>query len=66
MKPDGFTSTLIKRTDDYVYFEFQSPTFGFIDDVRTSPLIHSHLYGLRGQSALNASLQRTCKSILAY
>jgi uncharacterized protein (DUF1499 family) len=33
-KPDGFTPTLIKRTDEYVYFEFQSPTFGFIDDVR--------------------------------
>lgn len=34
MKPDKFEPTLIKRTDDYVYYEFQSPTFGFIDDVR--------------------------------
>ncbi|KAL4439917.1 hypothetical protein ABPG75_002918 [Micractinium tetrahymenae] len=32
-KPDGFTPTIIKQTDDYLYAEFQSPTFGFIDDV---------------------------------
>jgi len=32
-KPDGFTPTIIKQTDDYLYAEYQSPTFGFIDDV---------------------------------
>ena len=33
IRPDNFEPTLINQTDDYVYFEFQSPTFGFIDDV---------------------------------
>lgn len=31
--PDGFTPTIIKKADDYIYAEYQSPTFGFIDDV---------------------------------
>jgi len=30
--PDGFTPKIIKQTDDYLYAEFESPTFGFIDD----------------------------------
>lgn len=33
IKPDNFTSTIITQNDDYLYAEFQSPTFGFIDDV---------------------------------
>ena len=33
IKPDNFTSTVIQQTDDYLYAEFQSPTFGFVDDV---------------------------------
>lgn len=33
IKPDGFTSKIITKTDNYLYAEFQSPTFGFIDDV---------------------------------
>eukprot|EP01025_Chloroclados_australasicus_P034319 TRINITY_DN350_c0_g2_i1.p2 TRINITY_DN350_c0_g2~~TRINITY_DN350_c0_g2_i1.p2 ORF type:complete len:219 (-),score=19.62 TRINITY_DN350_c0_g2_i1:118-774(-) len=33
IKPDNFTPKIIKKTDDYLYAEFQSPTFGFIDDV---------------------------------
>ncbi|CAG9464499.1 unnamed protein product [Pedinophyceae sp. YPF-701] len=32
-QPDGFTPKIVKQTDDYLYAEFQSPTFGFIDDV---------------------------------
>jgi len=28
LKPDGFTPTIVKQTDDYVYVEYQSPTFG--------------------------------------
>ncbi len=32
-KPDNFTPTIITKTDDYLYAEYQSPTFGFIDDV---------------------------------
>lgn len=32
VSPDGFTPKIIKRTDDYLYAEFESPTFGFIDD----------------------------------
>lgn len=31
-KPDGFTPRIIKQTDDYLYAEYESPTFGFIDD----------------------------------
>jgi len=33
MEPDGFTPTIIKQTDSYLYAEYKSPTFGFIDDV---------------------------------
>lgn len=32
IQPDGFTPKIIKKTDDYLYAEFESPTFGFIDD----------------------------------
>jgi Protein of unknown function (DUF1499) len=33
LKPDKFTPKLVTKTDDYVYVEYESPTFGFIDDV---------------------------------
>ena len=33
LKPDNFTPSIIKQTDDYLYAEYQSPTFGFVDDV---------------------------------
>lgn len=33
LQPDKFTPTIITQTDDYLYVEYQSPTFGFIDDV---------------------------------
>jgi len=32
-QPDGFTPTIVQQTDDYLYVEYESPTFGFIDDV---------------------------------
>ena len=32
-KPDNFTPTIVKQTEDYVYVEYESPTFGFVDDV---------------------------------
>ncbi|GBG65987.1 hypothetical protein CBR_g54966 [Chara braunii] len=32
-KPDGYTPTIVKTTDDYVYVEYESPTMGFVDDV---------------------------------
>lgn len=28
LKPDGFEPKIIKQTDDYLYAEYQSPTFG--------------------------------------
>ncbi|GAX72951.1 hypothetical protein CEUSTIGMA_g406.t1 [Chlamydomonas eustigma] len=33
LKPDGFTSEIIKQTSDYLYLEYTSPLLGFIDDV---------------------------------
>ncbi|BDA44207.1 hypothetical protein COCOBI_05-3910 [Coccomyxa sp. Obi] len=33
LKPDNFEPKIIKKTSDYLYAEYQSPTFGFIDDV---------------------------------
>lgn len=33
LTPDKFTSQIIEKTDDYLYAEYTSPTFGFIDDV---------------------------------
>lgn len=33
LKPDGFMPTVVKQTDEYLYVEFESPTFGFVDDV---------------------------------
>lgn len=32
IRPDKFTPTIVTRTDDYLYTEWESPTFGFIDD----------------------------------
>ena len=32
-KPDGFTPTIVKQEADYLYVEYQSPFFGFVDDV---------------------------------
>ena len=33
LTPDGFTPKVVKKTGDYLYAEYQSPTFGFIDDL---------------------------------
>jgi hypothetical protein len=33
IKPDKFEPKVVRQTADYLYAEFQSPTFGFIDDV---------------------------------
>ncbi len=32
-KPDGFTPTIVKQAPDYLYVEYESPLFGFVDDV---------------------------------
>uniref|UniRef100_A0A0E0KLT8 Uncharacterized protein n=1 Tax=Oryza punctata TaxID=4537 RepID=A0A0E0KLT8_ORYPU len=32
-KPDNFTPRLVEKTDDYVRVEYESPIFGFVDDV---------------------------------
>jgi uncharacterized protein (DUF1499 family) len=45
-KPDNFTPSIIKQTDDYLYVEYQSPTFGALDNV---VLINTRLLG-RGVS----------------
>jgi len=31
--PDKFTPNIVTQTKDYLYAEFTSPTFGFVDDV---------------------------------
>jgi uncharacterized protein (DUF1499 family) len=33
LKPDNFTPRIVQQTSDYLYVEYESPTFGFIDDV---------------------------------
>lgn len=33
LKPDKFEPKIVKQTADFLYVEYQSPTFGFIDDV---------------------------------
>lgn len=33
LQPDKFTPNIVKKTDDYIYVEYASPTFGFVDDV---------------------------------
>ena len=33
LKPDKFEPKIVTRTDEYLYVEYESPTFGFIDDV---------------------------------
>jgi uncharacterized protein (DUF1499 family) len=30
---DGFTPTIVERTDDYLRLEYKSKIFGFVDDV---------------------------------
>jgi hypothetical protein len=37
IRPDNFDPRIVKQTSDYLYAEFQSPTFGFIDDVEVRP-----------------------------
>ena len=39
IKPDKFTPTIIEQKDDYLYAEFQSPTFG----------VRRHRYGRKMQ-----------------
>ena len=31
-RADNFTPKIVEKTDDYLHAEFESPTFGFIDD----------------------------------
>ena len=31
--PDGFQPNVVAQTDEYLYAEYTSPTFGFVDDV---------------------------------
>ena len=45
IQPDGFTPKIVKQTDDYLYAEFESPTFGvrkaaplFVDKECSQPL----------------------------
>ncbi len=33
LRPDGFEPKIVSQTGDFLYVEYQSPTFGFIDDV---------------------------------
>jgi hypothetical protein len=33
LHPDKFDPKIVTKTADYVYVEYQSPTFGFTDDV---------------------------------
>jgi uncharacterized protein (DUF1499 family) len=33
VKPDGFEHTVVKETDNYIYLTYESPIFGFTDDV---------------------------------
>jgi len=46
IKPDNFEPKIISQTDDYLYAEFQSPTFGFIDDVRYSAPVRSESHSM--------------------
>lgn len=32
-KPEGYTPTVVRRTDDYLAVEYESPLLGFVDDV---------------------------------
>lgn len=32
-KPDNFTPRIVEKKDDYVRVEYESPIFGFVDDV---------------------------------
>ncbi len=64
MKPDKFEPTLISRTNDYVYFEFQSPTFGFIDDVRPRHALHCLVQHGKAVVSWHVASQCTCRGIL--
>ena len=33
LSPDKFEATIVTQTKDYLYVEYKSPTFGFVDDV---------------------------------
>lgn len=33
LRPDGFSPNIVDQKEDYLYVEYESPTFGFTDDV---------------------------------
>ncbi|KAH7292944.1 hypothetical protein KP509_28G004600 [Ceratopteris richardii] len=32
-RPDNFNPRIVEQRDDYIYVEYESPIFGFVDDV---------------------------------
>eukprot|EP00899_Mesostigma_viride_P019483 jgi/Mesvir1/27536/Mv07295-RA.1 len=53
---DGFTPRIVKQTDDYLYAEFESAIFGFVDDVEFFfPKGNGSIVEYRSASRLGAS-----------
>eukprot|EP00271_Cylindrocystis_brebissonii_P013822 TRINITY_DN34152_c0_g1_i1.p1 TRINITY_DN34152_c0_g1~~TRINITY_DN34152_c0_g1_i1.p1 ORF type:complete len:238 (+),score=35.74 TRINITY_DN34152_c0_g1_i1:76-789(+) len=63
-KPDGFTPTIITKKPDYVYVEYESPTFGFVDDVEfwfppgSRSLVEYRSASRQGESDFDANRKR--------
>ncbi|XP_066368047.1 uncharacterized protein [Miscanthus floridulus] len=70
-KPDNFTPRIVDKTDDYIRVEYESPIFGFVDDVEfwfppgNKPLVQYRSASRSGFIDFNANKKRVKELRLA-
>ncbi|CAM0146768.1 unnamed protein product [Urochloa decumbens] len=70
-KPDNFTPRIVEKTDDYVRVEYESPIFGFVDDVEfwfppgNKPIVQYRSASRSGFVDFNANKKRVKELRLA-
>ncbi|KXG37080.1 hypothetical protein SORBI_3001G003900 [Sorghum bicolor] len=70
-KPDSFTPRIVDKTDDYIRVEYESPIFGFVDDVEfwfppgNKPLVQYRSASRSGFIDFNANKKRVKELRLA-
>ncbi|CAL4928511.1 unnamed protein product [Urochloa decumbens] len=70
-KPDNFTPRIVEKTDNYVRVEYESPIFGFVDDVEfwfppgNKPIVQYRSASRSGFVDFNANKKRVKELRLA-
>ncbi|CAN6291006.1 unnamed protein product, partial [Urochloa humidicola] len=70
-KPDNFTPRIMEKTDDYIRVEYESPIFGFVDDVEfwfppgNKPIVQYRSASRSGFVDFNANKKRVKELRLA-